>query len=71
MLENGYNSSIYDLISAQSANDSALKYKYINAHINNISFPKTIDELETFIYDHGCYNVEDVILTMLMSTWTI
>ena len=43
------------------ANETALKYEYINAHINNISFPKTIDELETFIYDHGCYNVEDVI----------
>ena len=35
--------------------------KYINSHINNISFPKTIEELEWYIYEHGCYNVEDVI----------
>lgn len=34
---------------------------FVNAHINNISFPKTIEQLETFIYEHGCYNVEDVI----------
>ena len=34
---------------------------YINAHINNISFPKTIEELEYFIYERGKYNVEDVI----------
>ena len=38
-----------------------LKYDFVNAHINNISFPKTIEELEGFIYKHGCYNVEDVI----------
>lgn len=38
-----------------------LKYDFINAHINNISFPKTIEQLEDFIYEHGCYNVEDVI----------
>ena len=34
----------------------------INAHINNISFPKTIEELEFFIYEHGCYNVEDILM---------
>ena len=34
---------------------------FVNAHINNISFPKTIKQLEDFIYEHGCYNVEDVI----------
>lgn len=38
-----------------------IEYEFVNAHINNISFPKTIDQLEDFIYDHGCYNVEDVI----------
>ena len=37
------------------------KNEFVSAHINNISFPKTIDQLENFIYDHGCYNVEDVI----------
>lgn len=34
---------------------------FVGAHINNISFPKTIDELEMFIYKHGCFNVEDII----------
>ncbi len=34
---------------------------FVNAHINNISFPKTIEELEYFIYERGSYNVEDVI----------
>ncbi len=34
---------------------------YVNSHINNISFPKTIEQLEEFIYEHGCYNVEDII----------
>lgn len=36
-------------------------FNFVNAHINNISFPKTIEQLEEFIYEHGCYNVEDVI----------
>ena len=35
--------------------------KLVNAHINNISFPKTIEELEWYIYEHGCYNVEDIV----------
>lgn len=34
---------------------------FVNAHINNISFPKTIEELEWYINEHGCYNVEDII----------
>ena len=33
----------------------------IQAHINNIAFPKTIDELLFFIYEHGCFNVEDIL----------
>ncbi len=36
-------------------------YDFVNAHINNISFPKTLNQLEDFIYEHGCYNIEDVI----------
>ena len=35
--------------------------EYVNAHINNISFPKTIEQLEAFIYENGCYNVEDIL----------
>ncbi len=34
---------------------------YVNAHISNISFPTTIEELEVFIDDHGMYNVEEVL----------
>lgn len=34
---------------------------YVNAHINNISFPNTIEELETFIFENGMYNVEDIL----------
>lgn len=40
---------------------SEQNYRFVNAHINNISFPKSIEQLEVFIYEHGCYNVEDVI----------
>ena len=40
---------------------NATKYDFVNAHINNISFPKTIEQLEEFIYVNGCYNVEDII----------
>ena len=49
------------------------KYDYVNAHINNISFPKTIGQLESFIYEHGCYNVEDVIneATEGYTIWTV
>lgn len=34
---------------------------FVNAHINNISFPRTIEQLEEFIYEHGCFNVEDIL----------
>lgn len=34
---------------------------YVHAHISNISFPKSIVELETFMLENGCYNVEDII----------
>ena len=45
----------------------------VNAHINNISFPKTIEQLEDFIYEHGCYNVEDVINEAVdgYTIWTV
>lgn len=49
------------------------KYNFVNAHINNISFPKTIEQLEAFIYEQGCYNVEDVIneATDGYTVWTV
>ena len=48
-------------------------YDFVNAHINNISFPKTIEQLEEFIYEHGCYNVEDVINESAggYTSWTV
>lgn len=53
--------------------DSVSEYEYVNAHINNISFPKTIEQLEEFIYEHGCYNVEDVVNESVdgYTTWTV
>ena len=49
------------------------EYDFVNAHINNISFPNTINELEMFIYEHGCYNVEDVINDSIdgYTNWTV
>lgn len=49
------------------------EYEFVNAHINNISFPKTIEQLEEFIYAHGCYNVEDVINESFdgYTVWTV
>ena len=41
--------------------DPTAQFEYVNAHINNISFPKTIEQLEAFIYENGCYNVEDIL----------
>lgn len=36
------------------------KCTYVSAHINNISFPTSIEELERFIFEHGMYNIEEV-----------
>lgn len=49
------------------------KKDFVNAHINNISFPKTIEQLEMFIYEHGCYNVEDVVIEAEegYTVWTV
>lgn len=41
--------------------NSLITDEHINAHINNISFPKTIEQLEAFMYENGCYNVEDIL----------
>lgn len=43
---------------------------YVNAHINNISFPNCIEELEVFVYQHGMFNIEDI-LTNSDTNWTI
>ena len=43
---------------------------YVNAHINNISFPTDIEGLEYYVYKHGRYNVEDI-LTEKTTNWTV
>lgn len=56
-------------------NHNIKKYNthFVNAHINNISFPKTIEGLEWFVYEHGCYNVEDIIKESMdgYTEWTV
>lgn len=47
---------------------------FVNAHINNISFPKNIEQLEDFIYEHESYNVEDILESSLndgCNNWTV
>ena len=57
----------------EATNMCEYNYDFVNAHINNISFPKTIEQLEEFIYEHGCYNVEDVIYEAAdgYTRWTV
>ena len=43
---------------------------YVNAHINNISFPNTIEELESFIFENGLFNVEDILYNET-AIWTV
>lgn len=38
-----------------------MEHPYVQAHINNISFPGDIEGLEAFVYEHGSYNVEDIL----------
>ncbi len=33
----------------------------IQSFISNTSVPKSLDELQYFIYEHGCFNVEDIL----------
>lgn len=48
-------------------------YEFVNAHINNISFPKTIEQLEDFINENDHYNVEDVLIEAYggSTNWTV
>ncbi len=43
--------------------------EYVQAFINNISFLKSLDELEFFIDEHGRYNVEEI-LGEATTEWT-
>lgn len=41
----------------------------VQSFINNISFPTSLEELRVFIYEHKCFNVEDI-LTNEEEIWT-
>ena len=41
----------------------------VQAFINNISFPKTLDELYWFATEHGSFNVEDILFET-ETVWT-
>lgn len=46
------------------------KQTFVQAFINNIAFPKSLDELEYFIYENGMFNVEDI-LQYDSTEWTV
>lgn len=48
----------------------ATEQPFVNVHINNISFPTSLEELETFVYEHQRYNVEEILCGFDVS-WTI
>lgn len=48
----------------------AMDQPYVNAHINNISFPTDIEGLETFVYENQRFNVEEVLLET-DTNWTV
>ena len=41
----------------------------MQAFINNISVPKSLEELEWYIDEHGCFNVEDILMDV-ETEWT-
>ena len=41
--------------------ESCLTERYVQSFINNIAFPKSLEELRYFIDEHGCYNVENIL----------
>lgn len=46
----------------------------VQAHINNIACPKTLEEVEWFLDEHGCFNIEDVLYEANTSgyvEWTV
>ena len=46
------------------------RIKHVQAHINNISFPKTLDELYWFVTENGSFNVEDILFNKFVE-WTV
>ena len=44
--------------------------KNIQAFVNNISFPTSLEELEFFLKDDGLYNIEMILFERDTSEWT-
>lgn len=45
------------------AEDEDSGAEYVQAFINNISFPKSLDELEDYIYNAGHYDIEGLLVS--------
>lgn len=46
--------------------------KYVQAFINNLSFPKTLEQLKYFIFEHGNFHIEDLVFYDGEETvWTV
>ncbi|MBR4289669.1 MAG: hypothetical protein IKT52_03395 [Oscillospiraceae bacterium] len=43
---------------------------YVNAHINNISFSTSMEGLKVFVYRHGMYKVEEILINS-EANWTV
>ena len=61
--------NMYEYEKSDDNSTAVVNLTNVQAFINNISFPKTLEELEYFIYEHGCFNVEDVLCNDMV-TWT-
>lgn len=47
-------------------------YQYVQSFISNISFPNDIEGLRYFVYEHGKYNIEDILQDFLLpQIWTV
>ena len=42
----------------------------VQSFINNISFPTSLEELRVFMYEHGCFNVDDILMNE-EEVWTV
>lgn len=65
---------VYEESGLYIANDVRIKTSIIpetvQAYINNIVFPKSLDEVLFYATEHGCFNVEDI-LNDQVTTWTV
>jgi hypothetical protein len=41
---------------------NAEKYNYVNAFINNVSFPQTVEQFEDVVHIKGCYDIEHLLI---------